>query len=104
LGQPAPAAGQVSDPAVIQPLGGARYKVQFTASAALHDKLKRLQALMRSQVPDGDLAAIIDRAVTEKLERLEARRFAKTSHLAEHDYGRKAMARYRRAGQAAPSP
>jgi 5-methylcytosine-specific restriction endonuclease McrA len=30
-------------------------------------------------VPDGDLAAIIEQAVTEKLERLEARRFAKTS-------------------------
>ena len=34
---------------------------------------------MRSSVPDGDLAAIIEQAVTEKLERLEARRFAKTS-------------------------
>jgi len=34
---------------------------------------------MRSQVPDGDLGAIIEAAVTEKLERLEARRFAATS-------------------------
>ena len=33
---------------------------------------------MRSSVPDGDLAAIIELAVTEKLERLEAKRFAKT--------------------------
>jgi hypothetical protein len=33
---------------------------------------------MRGEVPDGDLAVIIERAVTEKLERLEARRFAKT--------------------------
>lgn len=78
-GQPAPAAAQASGPAVIQPLGTARYKVQFTASAALHDKLKRLQALMRSEVPDGDLAAIVERAVSEKLERLESRRFAKTT-------------------------
>jgi hypothetical protein len=31
---------------------------------------------MRSQVPDGNLAALIERAVTEKLERLEACRFA----------------------------
>ena len=31
---------------------------------------------MRSSVPDGDLAAVIEAAVTEKLERLEARRFA----------------------------
>jgi 5-methylcytosine-specific restriction endonuclease McrA len=33
---------------------------------------------MRSTVPDGDLAAIIEEAITEKLERLEAKRFGKT--------------------------
>ena len=42
--------------AVVEPLAPGRYKVQFTASAELHDKLERLQALMRSSVPDGDLA------------------------------------------------
>ncbi len=31
-----------------------------------------------SSVPDGDLAAIVEHAVTEKLQRLEARRFART--------------------------
>jgi hypothetical protein len=72
LRTPAPAR-----PARVEPLAPARYKVQFTASAELHDKLERLQALMRPSVPDGDLAAIIEAAVTEKLERLEARRFAK---------------------------
>ncbi len=64
--------------ATVEPLAPARYKVQFTAGVELRDKLERLQALMRSSVPDGDLARIIDLAVTEKLERLEARRFAKT--------------------------
>jgi len=63
---------------VVGPLAPARYKVQFTASAELHDKLERLRALMRSSVPDGDLAAIIEEAVTEKLERLESRRFGQT--------------------------
>jgi hypothetical protein len=67
-----------SRPAVVEPLSPARYKVQFTASAELHDKLERLSALMRPEIPDGDLAAIIERAVTEKLERLETRRFAQT--------------------------
>jgi 5-methylcytosine-specific restriction endonuclease McrA len=33
---------------------------------------------MRSSVPDGDLAQLIDVAVTEKLERLESKRFGKT--------------------------
>ncbi len=65
-------------PAVVKPIAAARWKVQFTASAELHDKLDRLRALMRSSVPDGDLATIIEEAVTEKLERLEAKRFAKT--------------------------
>ena len=65
-------------PAVVEPLAPARYKVQFTASAELRDKLERLQALMRPSVPDGDLAAIVEQAVTEKLQRLEARRFART--------------------------
>jgi hypothetical protein len=65
--------------AVVEPLSPGRYKVQFTASAELHDQLERLAALMRSEVPDGDIAAIIGRAVAEKLERLEARRFAKTA-------------------------
>jgi len=63
----------------VEPLSPGRYKVQFTASADLRDKLERLTALMRSSVPDGDLGAIIEHGVTEKLERLEARRFAKTN-------------------------
>ncbi len=62
----------------VEPLAPTRFRVHFTASAELRDKLERLQALMRSSVPDGDLGQIIDEAVTEKLERLEAKRFAKT--------------------------
>jgi hypothetical protein len=64
--------------AVVEPLAPARFKVQFTASAALRDKLERLTALLRSELPNGDLAAVIDRAVTDTLGRLEARRFGKT--------------------------
>jgi len=63
---------------VVEPLAPGRYKVQFTASAALCDKLERLRDLMRPSVPDGDLAAILEQAVTEKLQRPEARRFART--------------------------
>ena len=74
--------GVGSSRCVVEPLAPSRYKVQFTASAQLKDKLERLQALLRSELPDGDLGAVIERAVTEKLERLEARRFAKTRALA----------------------
>ncbi|HJS74312.1 MAG TPA: hypothetical protein VJ921_08505, partial [Vicinamibacteria bacterium] len=58
---------------VVEPLSPSRYKIQFTASVELRDKLERLQDLM-----DSDLAAVIEAAVTEKLERLEAKRFAQT--------------------------
>jgi hypothetical protein len=63
--------------ASIEPIAPARYRVQFTASAELRDKLERLRALMRHAVPDGNLALLIDAAVSEKLEKLEARRFGR---------------------------
>jgi 5-methylcytosine-specific restriction endonuclease McrA len=64
--------------AAVEPLSRGSYKVSFTASAELHDKLERLQALTHSSVPDGDLGRVIELAVTRELERLEARRFGKT--------------------------
>jgi 5-methylcytosine-specific restriction endonuclease McrA len=63
---------------VVEALAPNRHKIQFTASTELRNKLDRLKALMRSSVPDGDLATIIDEAVTEKLQRLESKRFART--------------------------
>jgi hypothetical protein len=77
-----PAAGAsappVAAPVLVQPLSPGRYKIQFTASVEFHDKLERLQALIGTRLPGCDLAAVIERAVTEKLERLEASRFART--------------------------
>jgi len=73
---PALRAGPV---ALVEPVAPARFRVHVTVSAELRDKLERLKALMRSSVPDGDLARLIDVAVSEKLERLEAKRYAKTA-------------------------
>jgi 5-methylcytosine-specific restriction endonuclease McrA len=64
-------AGQGSEPTV-------RYKVQFTAGTELHDKIARAQALLRHQIPDGDLAAVVDRAMTLLVRELERVRFAAT--------------------------
>jgi len=72
------AGGPAARPATVEPTAPERYRVHFTAGVELRDKLLRLQALMRPSVPDGDLARIIDQAVTEKLERMEAKRFGKT--------------------------
>ncbi len=64
-----------TQPAEVKPLSPARFKVAFTASAELCDKLERLQALMRASGDSADLASVIDAAVTEKLEKLEAKRY-----------------------------
>jgi hypothetical protein len=71
------AAGKPSGRAAVEPLGSGRYKVQFTAGAAFCEKIERLKALMMASVRDGDLARVLETAVTEALDRREARRFAK---------------------------
>jgi 5-methylcytosine-specific restriction endonuclease McrA len=63
-------------PAIVAPLAPERYKVQFTASRELHDKLRRAQDLLRHAVPDGDVAIVIDRALTMLVEELERRKLA----------------------------
>jgi hypothetical protein len=48
-----------------------RYRVQFTIGKESHDKLRRVQALLRREIPDGDPGAIFDRALTLLLEKIE---------------------------------
>jgi hypothetical protein len=56
---------------IIQPTSPERYRVQFTVGKETHDKLRRLQDLLRREIPDGDPAAIFDRAVALLLEKVE---------------------------------
>ena len=56
---------------VVKPSAPERYRVQFTIGTGTHDKLRRLQALLRHQIPDGDPAAIFDRALTLLLDKEE---------------------------------
>ncbi len=65
-------------PAVVAPLAPQRYRVQFTASAETYEKLRLAQALLRHQIPDGDPAAIFDRALTALLQDLAKQKFAAT--------------------------
>jgi hypothetical protein len=58
------------------PIAPQRYRIQLTISAETHDKLRRAQDLMRHVQPDGDPAAILDRALTILLEQLERRKLA----------------------------
>ena len=66
-------------PEIIAPLAPERYKVQFTINRETYDKLRRVQDLMRHSVPDGDAAAVFDRALTALLVELEKSRLASTS-------------------------
>jgi hypothetical protein len=53
--------------------------VQFTASVETVEKLRRAQALLRHQIPNGDPAAIFDRALTALLETLAKEKLAATA-------------------------
>jgi len=61
---------------VVTPLAPERYKVQFTVSRDTHEKLRRVQDLLRHSIPSGDPAAIFDRALTLLLADLERARLA----------------------------
>ncbi|HET6897552.1 MAG TPA: hypothetical protein VFK70_04355 [Vicinamibacteria bacterium] len=72
--EPAPAMSAPVTPArrpVVETTSPERYRVQFTIGRDSHDKLRRLQDLLRREIPDGDPGAIFDRAIALLLERVE---------------------------------
>jgi len=62
----------------VTPLAPERYKVQFTVSQETHDRLREAQELLRHSIPDGDVAAIFERALTRLLTDLRRTRQGKT--------------------------
>ena len=75
---PATALSVTAPPAARRPIvettSPERYRVQFTIGKESHDKLRRVQALLRREIPDGDPGAIFDRAIALLLERVEKRK------------------------------
>ena len=76
----APAACTEPEPAPapkprVQPLSASSYRVEFTASVALRDKLVKAQNLLGHAIPSGDLAALFERAIEALLEAETKRRF-----------------------------
>ena len=69
----------VNGSATLTPLAPERYKVQFTVSRETFDKLRRAQDLLRHVIPNGDPAAIFDRALTLLLAELERAKLAATT-------------------------
>ena len=64
-------------PAVVQPLSPQRYRVQFTIGQEAYDKLRRLQALLRREVPNGDTGVIFERFIDVLLDKVEKDKLGK---------------------------
>jgi hypothetical protein len=64
----------------IATLAPERYRVQFTIGQETEEHLRRLQDLLRREIPDGDPGAIFVRALPLLLREIEKRKFAATSH------------------------
>jgi hypothetical protein len=67
-----------SRPAVV-PLAPERYLIRITVSRDTHAKLERARNLLRHVIPDGNPAAIVDRALTTLVSQLERARLGATS-------------------------
>jgi hypothetical protein len=68
---PAPAPLPATFRPIVAALAPQRYRVQLTIGQDTQEKLRRLQSLLRREIPDGDPAAIFDRAIglLQKVER-----------------------------------
>ena len=75
---PPPRATPPTHRPLIVPLAPERYRVQVTISQETHDKLRRLQDLLCREIPNGDPAAILDRALDVLLAEVEKKKRAAT--------------------------
>jgi hypothetical protein len=62
----------------LRPLAEDRYEIRFTAPASTCEKLKLALDMLRHAVPSGDMAAVIDRALTALLEEVARKKYAAT--------------------------
>jgi hypothetical protein len=62
----------------VTPLAPARYKLELTMSEATREKLRLAQEMLRHALPSGEVAEIVDRALTLLLEDLARKKFAAT--------------------------
>jgi hypothetical protein len=68
-----------SPQALVRPRSPGRYLLRVTISSETHLKLRQAKDLLRHAIPDGDPAAILDRALTLLVQRLEREKAAITS-------------------------
>ena len=78
-GQLAPERVAVSAPPPrLAPVAAERFALQLTIAKSTHDKLRYAQALLSHQLPSGDIAEVLDRALDALIRQLEQRKFAAT--------------------------
>lgn len=66
--QGAPASTEAAAPSArVEPLSAASFRIEFTASTELHEKLELARNLLSHAVPSGDLASLFERALDELL-------------------------------------
>jgi hypothetical protein len=63
----------------LMPAAPERYALQVTIGKGTYDKLRHAQALLGRQVPSGEVAEVLDRALDALIARLEQRKCAATS-------------------------
>ena len=61
------------------PIAPQRFAIHVSIGQTTHDKLRRAQALLSHQLPAGELAEVLDRALDALIAKLEKRKFAATS-------------------------
>ena len=84
-GEGAPPIGESSPVATakrpeVAPLTRERYRVQFTIGDETERKLRRIQELLKREIPDGDPAVIFDRALDVLLAKVESRKHGVTAN------------------------
>jgi hypothetical protein len=64
---------------LLEPLSPERFRLQFTVGQESHDRLRRLQDLLRREIPDGNVAEIFERALVVLLAETERQKLAATA-------------------------
>ena len=78
VGQSVPECAEDRAPQRLAPLSPQRYALQVTVGQETHDKLRYAQALLGHQLPSGDLARVLDKALDVLIRQLEKRKFGAT--------------------------
>ena len=73
------APGRINVRSKIAPVAHERFSLQLTVGRGTQEKLEHARNLLGHQLPAGDLAQVVDLALDALIEKLERRKFAKTT-------------------------